>query len=76
MAVLLDRALELDSSKTAVNPYDDISYDKNSWSYDAIIRLTNAGVLKGTSDKSFNPLGKTTRAEMAAMMDRIDEKEY
>lgn len=72
MAVLLDRVLvTLEDTGTVTNPYKDVSSAKYSWSYDSIMKLTDYGIFTGGADGFFKPLNKTTRAEMAALMDRI-----
>lgn len=57
------------SSATAFN---DVSKENNSWSYDAINALSEQNIITGYSDGSFKPQNDVTRAEMTAMIARID----
>ncbi len=48
------------------NPYNDIdSYD---WAREAIIGLTNAGIVNGMGDGGFNPAGNVTREQFCKMV--------
>ncbi len=48
------------------NPYTDINgYD---WAYDAIIGLTNAGIVNGMGENEFNPAGNVTREQFCKMV--------
>lgn len=71
IAVMLDRILtQLKPADSTHNPYKDINSEDFPWSYNSIIKLTNYRIFTGRPDGSFHPLNKTTRAEMAALMDR------
>lgn len=75
MAVMLDRifnqgADEIEGEETP-NPFEDVTQPDNSWSYDAILRLNEEEIFKGDENGNFLPLKNTTRAEMAALMDRL-----
>jgi len=75
MAVMLDNLLmlpELDGDGN--NPYYDVSFKKTPWSYESIIKMTAYGIFYGGVDGGFHPDDNTTRAQMAALMKRIDEK--
>lgn len=48
------------------NPYTDI--DNYDWAYDAIIGLTNAGIVNGMGDNEFNPAGNVTREQFCKMV--------
>lgn len=48
------------------NPYTDI--DDYGWAYDAIIGLTNAGIVNGMGDNEFNPAGNVTREQFCKMV--------
>lgn len=72
IAVMLDRVLDhLDDVSGAKNPYADINPMKNSWSYDAILRMTHYRIFTGNSDGTFGAEKYTTRAQMAVLMDRV-----
>jgi spore germination protein YaaH len=72
LAVMLDRVFtQLEPLEGEnINYYRDISPLKNSWSYDAIVRLTQYGIFTGRPDGGFYPADPVLRAEMAALMDR------
>lgn len=70
MAVMLDRVLSKDLKKSRKNlKYNDIADDR--WSYDSISKMTYNDIFKGFEDNSFRPTKNITRAQMAALMDRI-----
>lgn len=69
MAAVLDRLLEKEDIKEVNNPFKDVSID--NWSYNSIIKMNYNGVFKGYDDGKFYPKKKLTRAQMAALMDRI-----
>lgn len=72
MAVMLDRVLNhMEDVNVTYNPYSDIDRQKNSWSYNAIIRLTYFNIFVGGPDGTFGAEDYTTRGQMAALMDRI-----
>jgi hypothetical protein len=72
MAVMLDRILQ--QSETPVeeyNPYWDVSREENPWAYGSILDMTYQGGFKGRPDGAFHAAESVTRAEMAALMNRI-----
>lgn len=48
------------------NPYTDI--DNYDWALEAIIGLTNAGIVNGMGDGEFNPAGNVTREQFCKMV--------
>ncbi len=48
------------------NPYNDI--DGYDWAREAIIGLTNAGIVNGMGDGGFNPAGNVTREQFCKMV--------
>lgn len=69
MAVILDRLLDKENDNKTDNFFKDINiYD---WSYESIIKMSSNGIFKGYDDGNFYPKRKLTRAQMAALMDRI-----
>ena len=74
MATLISRVIE--SSDIDINTtntymdYKDVKSDR--WSYNDIMKMTSLGILKGVGDNKFNPINKMTRAEMSALMHRLD----
>lgn len=72
MAVMLDRILQqLEKVNNIRNPYTDISKKQNDWSYDAIVKLTHYNIFTGNPDGTFGAGKKTTRGQMAVLMDRV-----
>ncbi|AFS78333.1 putative sporulation-specific glycosylase [Gottschalkia acidurici 9a] len=74
MATLISRVIEsnridIDTTNTYMD-YKDVKSDR--WSYDDIMKMTSLGILKGVGDNKFNPTNKMTRAEMSALMNRLD----
>lgn len=53
------------------NPYNDI--DKYDWAKEAIIGLTNAGIVNGMGDDEFNPAGNVTREQFCKMVVQLFE---
>lgn len=72
MATLLSRLLKISPSQTIKNPFNDI--DSSSWSYPYIVTMARENIFKGYDDGSFRPKEKVTRAQMAALLDRIKDK--
>ena len=72
MAVMLDRILlKLEEVKGGDELYADISPQNCPWSYTSIIKMTKYGIFNGGIDGAFHPQDKTTRAQMATLMNRI-----
>ncbi len=70
MAVMVGRILKDLKDISANEPlYNDV--EKNRWSFEIISRMTNNGVFNGFEDNTFRPTENITRAQMAALMDRI-----
>ncbi|SCG83240.1 putative glycosylase ykvQ [Proteiniborus sp. DW1] len=71
MATLLSRITNYGTDiKEYKNPFIDV---KPSWSYDSIMQMNYAGVFVGFEDKTFRPRVKMTRAEMAAVLNRVKD---
>ncbi|MCU9614801.1 S8 family serine peptidase [Caldibacillus lycopersici] len=51
-------------------PIPFIDVDPNGWSANAVARIANLGVIRGTSSTKFSPQMKMTRAQIAAMLNR------
>jgi len=69
--VLLARMLKLDRRQTKL-PFIDIT--ENAWYAEEIAAAYSYGIVKGKDEKRFDPNGKITRQEMAAMIARVLEK--
>ncbi|MDF1507064.1 S8 family serine peptidase [Robertmurraya sp. DFI.2.37] len=66
-AVILDRIMKL-PQPTIENPFKDVP--TTHWALKSIVALHELGVVNGTTQSKFNPEGKISRAQMAAMMNR------
>lgn len=51
------------------SPFSDVPEDR--WSYDAICRCYDAGVMKGTGDGKFGPKGTVTREQLAVVASKL-----
>ena len=74
IAVMLNNILGY-SCDGSVTAFVDVTKKDNSWSYDAINALSEEVILTGYSDGSFKPSNSVTRAEMTAMITRIDTEQ-
>ena len=70
-AVMLNNILHF-SCSTSADGFKDVSAGSNPWSYDAIYALCDNNVVTGYPDGSFRPGTYVSRAEMTALMCRID----
>lgn len=68
LAALLYNVFQFEKTSTD-NPFPDVL--ENDWSYDAILAMHEQGYIAGFEDGSFRPKDKCTRAQMAALMDRL-----
>lgn len=72
-AVWIAKALGIDPADTSNIPFKDgVLISKEDLGY--IIALHDMGIIKGTPDGRFNPNSHITRAEIAAIIERILEK--
>lgn len=70
LAVLLDRVIDLpDTVDLQQNFYRDVSPESNSWSNNAIVRLSVHNVISGYPDGTFRPKNNITRAEASKLFD-------
>jgi spore germination protein YaaH len=72
ISVMLSRVLKLQTSTTAKSPFSDVT--ANRWSYPAIAALTANHILLGYKDGSFHPDEQISRAQMAAILFRIQDQ--
>lgn len=70
MATVLARALGITRTRTMTNPFRDVT--EGSWAADAIIACAHHGIIRGISPTQFGGKQQLTRAQMAALMDRIN----
>jgi len=59
-----------DSSEDVANPFPDVSEETSPWSFEAIARCKEAGILSGYPDGKFCPKKNVTRAEFASIIER------
>lgn len=72
MSVILDRLLvSLEYPAGVANTFTDVSITTSPWSYDSILKMSYYGIMQGYSESSFKPGYTLTRAQMAALMERI-----
>ena len=71
---MLHRAFPALGSASAHNPFSDVSLQTHPWSYHAILRLADAGVISGYGDGTFRPEQPVTRAETASLLVRLADK--
>lgn len=64
---LEDQQKRLDSLKAKLNPFKDT---KGHWALESILYLRARGIISGFADGTFQPNGKVTRAQLAAMLVR------
>ncbi|MCQ2456567.1 MAG: S-layer homology domain-containing protein, partial [Clostridia bacterium] len=55
------------------NPFTDVKSGK--WYYDAVMEAYELGIMKGTSDTEFKPLGNMTRAQVVTLLARLAGEE-
>ena len=72
MATLLSRLLKISPEAKKDNPFSDIS--STQWSYPYIVSMAEEKIFEGFEDNTFRPKDKVTRAQMAALLDRIKDK--
>jgi spore germination protein YaaH len=72
ISVMLSRLLKLQANITAITPFSDVAV--NRWSYPAIAALTEGHILFGYKDGSFHPEEPISRAQMAAILFRIQDQ--
>lgn len=65
---VLQNMYHFDSSQSE-QVYSDVH--SNYWAFDAIQRVSGAGVMSGYEDGTFRPSKSITRAEIAALVDRL-----
>lgn len=70
MAVLIERAVKLDTSKKANVSFADID-EVSDYAKDSVIKMAKSGIINGYEDGTFRPMAKATRAEAAVMVYRL-----
>lgn len=69
VAAMLDNLLPKESDTAQPNRFKDMT--PSNWSYDAVSMMSDRGVINGFEDGTFRPKEKITRAQMAAMMQKM-----
>lgn len=71
MAIMLARLpVQYLANSNSTVVFSDISPETNSSSYASIIKMAQAGVIRGYPDGTFHPRDNITRAQMAVLMDK------
>ncbi|SFK82180.1 S-layer homology domain-containing protein [Paenibacillus sp. 1_12] len=75
MAVMISRAIEFTGKKGDSDGKKLAAFEDNSniavWAKDAVATAVNAGIVNGTTDKTFAPSGQAIRAEAVVMLSRL-----
>lgn len=71
MSTLLSRLLNIAPSNKHKNHFKDV--DSSKWSYPYIVAMAEENIFEGFDDGTFRPKDKVTRAQMAALLDRIKD---
>ncbi len=69
VAAMLDNVLKKEAEGPRQNPFKDMT--PLNWSYGAVAMMSNRGIINGFEDGTFRPVEKITRAQMAAMMQKM-----
>ena len=72
VVTLLWRMAGQPQTKTAVNPFHDVS--PNSYYHDAVLWAVENGITRGTAKHSFSPDEGCTRGQMVSFLHRISEQ--
>lgn len=72
IAVMLNNFLSYTAAGQAVF-FSDVSPEANPWSYDAISALSENKIIMGYPDGRFGPQNSVSRAEVTALLTRIDK---
>ena len=70
-AVMMVSLLAVNAHAANANKITDYGDAYGHWAYEALTWAVDNGVLVGTSEDKLNPDGYLTRAQMAAMIDRL-----
>jgi len=70
LMTIIARGMQLSGEGADMSGFSDTSLVAQ-YAYDAVCAMVKAGLVKGNADGTINPLGSTTRAEAAVIMDRI-----
>lgn len=68
VAAVMDRLLSLENANDNPVSYKDVV--RSNWAYEAIMRLSASGIVRGIAERLYGPDRYVTRAEMATMVDR------
>lgn len=71
LAQILNNIFNYPLEPAAESPFTDVEMDR--WSYRSIIAIYQQGYIQGYDNNLFKPEANSTRAQMAALMDRMKE---
>jgi spore germination protein YaaH len=69
LAEILNNIFQYELSPDVTNAFIDI--DENDWSFNSVMAIYQQGYLKGLGEGTFGPKNTSSRAEMAALMERM-----
>jgi spore germination protein YaaH len=69
LATILFNIFNYPLNETEKNPFPDVS--KEHWSHNSVLALYQKGYLSGFNDGTFRPQHSSTRAQMAALIERM-----
>jgi len=75
MAVMLYRVMKpgeqlMKSGRQTQKMYSDVTEESSSWSFDAIMTMTESGLFEGFPDGTFRPKDAMSRGQIAALTER------
>lgn len=71
LLLTLAMAASLATSALAYNTKDFVDVPKGNWAYDAVMKMADAGVIKGTGRGNFSPEVKVSVAQFLTLVGRI-----
>ncbi|MBE7063367.1 MAG: S-layer homology domain-containing protein, partial [Ruminococcaceae bacterium] len=74
MMTIISRALKLSAEGTEISAYPDANLIAD-YAVEHVKAMIASGLVKGNADGTINPLGNTTRAEAAVVMQRLCERQ-
>ncbi|OIJ13332.1 hypothetical protein BKP37_11010 [Anaerobacillus alkalilacustris] len=70
LAAILNNIFQYDFDRDKRNPFPDIGSD--DWAFESLMAIYQRGFLSGFEDGTFRPRAKSTRVQMAALMNRME----
>ena len=76
LAAILVRSFQIPIPQTLDTPFNDLNQNGYGWAASSINALYQAGLVSGTSHNQYSPQEPVTRAQMAAILNRIFHSTY